>query len=764
MSTPDEHSHILNVSQERAVADLRNTLVRAVSKIAGIARSVEKTEPFTLSFYHKPRYSNSFGILGPRGAGKSTVLNEFYRKLLTGNEAILCDRPDDSADEIKLRILPPLDCSVLTSEILPGAAVLMQLYRTLQKKKTRNEPREGGPVEEIRTLIGHYTRIERNYYDLCLDLSSSPDDYGEYVFTGLQERLSLGEKLAAWLDMMLDHLRLDAFVVLLDDFDLVQAEEVRRWFIALLDELHQARMFFVLTADFYRLDHLSLDPKAQFDDKTGRALLFKLLPLHNRVTLERWDGKSQPEFKPTRDYERSLWQLATETMGDIGNLEHLVLSLLPQWPRGLINLYESLESSNAASKRADSKSDSRTLRSFLSQLATSRGEPLLARRLGDLDEEEWARTLSFEGQELEGEEWQTTIEAARTRPNPPKGKRLAPLRGLTPVPTATDLKRRVPILQRAADAQQPMAAPLEGLDSWSHDPSWHDPLRHERLRVHPLRDAADADQELWAELLINRGLEKSARHRVAFLSRWPPAVSRLAGCQFSVEFLPRTLRAFFEDNTATLSGDVLSWLRRSDAGKIEIGWTPLAEALHEARDSWSTELLKELLVDVSKLRHDRSNVESTPSDPHDILPGELWALVLLVDALSRCPWTPLSTSLGWQVTTYLSLAAAFVRSAYVDALVESGQIGASQLAKKQRRFLSMLRRKDPAALLGRHEEEILQTIHCMFHDDLTNLLEDKDALSRAAHAYLSSPAYRAVVDLLAAQPEVAEASAAGSAS
>ncbi len=63
--------------------------------------------------------SNVFGILGPRGAGKTTALTQLQHALKT-------PRGDDDQHS-RIHCLRPLDCSVVPREHAPAVAVILHL-------------------------------------------------------------------------------------------------------------------------------------------------------------------------------------------------------------------------------------------------------------------------------------------------------------------------------------------------------------------------------------------------------------------------------------------------------------------------------------------------------------------------------------------------------------------------------------------------------------------------------------------------------------
>jgi hypothetical protein len=718
----------LSENQKQAMCELAARLKALADAAPSAAQS---------ALVHEPLRSNVLGILGVRGAGKSTLLLEIYN----------CE-----GQYKDLFMLRPLDCSLLSPGTEPGTGVLLHLAGQLGELKELRKNEQHKKVDwwkefdkqlkELEDLVGRYARVEASYRELCLELASSPGDYDHYVTTGLRERFKLRKDLAVWLSTTLKHLQRRLFVVLLDDFDLVPAAEVRRWLVSLLDELRQPRLIFILTADFYRLEHLSFSPGAEFDDKTGRALLNKLLSSQNRVNLERWKLGSRKDFKPKEDDPHSLWALVQPAIGGTAIPEALVATLLPAWPRGLVDLHESLARGAANEDRTTH---------FLHLLATSRNESLLARRVMDIKPEDWVQMLRFADEDVSVEDWRGMIEVAAARLH--DSSEVQPLRNLRPM---IPQQEAIPPMPGAGHSDTMLPSAIVSTEApipFGYDPTAPDALRHDLLRILPLRDAADADQALWAELLIDLGLRESARHRAHLLRTWQPIARRLARARFRLALPKRDLCRFFEDNDNSKLRPALYWLRVPAGPFVEIGWEPLIEALRGARDPLLSELLAELLIDTGSLEGDLPPTQVDQALA--LLPKRLWALLLLVDALDRCPWAALSGPLGWRLTTYLGLAAAFVRSSYAYAIKTSrGDDDPLRFSKEQKDFIEMLDQRNPRSLLRLHEEDVLERLCALFADGFKDSLQGQDnPLAHAALAYLDLQVYTLVVNLISALRE-----------
>ena len=153
----------LSENQEQAMRKLDARL----KTLADTAQSAAQSAPV-----HEPLRSNVVGILGVRGAGKSTLLLELYNRR-------------DQYDSLGLFMLRPLDCSLLSPGTEPGTGVLLhldgelkELRKNEQDKKVNRWKEFDKRLKELEDLVGHYTRVEASYRELCLELASSPGDYG----------------------------------------------------------------------------------------------------------------------------------------------------------------------------------------------------------------------------------------------------------------------------------------------------------------------------------------------------------------------------------------------------------------------------------------------------------------------------------------------------------------------------------------------------------------------------------------------------------
>jgi hypothetical protein len=715
----------LDDSQRMALRDLSQKLAHAARNIPAAGRGLE------------PDVSNTFGILGPRGAGKSTLLYE-----LSGEPTLK-----------KITVVPPIDCSVIPPDVAPGAAILIHILNQLKEPERRDLAQA---QQKLEGLAERYAENTESFRRLNLELASSQGDYKHAVLSGMRHRFSLQEELRDWLSGTLSILGKDAFLVLLDDFDLVEADGVRRWIYSLLDELRQGRLLFVLTADYYRLEHLGFNPRLEFDDKTGRSFVDKLLPVQNRCDLGRWVLKSRASFSlrgngPRRRSASDDRQIPLRQLMERYSLRckvqwALLGRLLPGWPRGLVNLYRDLES-KAAGGLATASPDETEYRRFLSILASCRSEYLLARKLNSTPFSNWPRSLNFSHTDLSVEDWQAAVDIALSRTDPDVELKPLPLYPGSSLQMPQSERHRLE-LEQGGKRETPLVPTIVLLN-----PSEPDRLRHDDLRTLPLQDAQESSLPYWSELLLNYSFlasdqEEATRNRIRFLEDWTPAAKRLKQARFNIQLTRWQLRQFFETSPTPIPHSALLWMtwKVMEEPTVEIGWPAMLLGLRGGRDPMLSDQLADLLIGSASMAGPlpaRGEAKTLA-----FIPSELWAMVVLTDSLYRCPWQAFSAKPGWLLSTYLKLAVAFVRSAYIHALVATRLLSAEGVTSAQSRLLTALTTLDPSSLLEFQEEEMLEILEALFSEGVpASLCQAGDPLSISAKAFLESSVYRGVVDL-----------------
>ncbi|ESQ16105.1 MAG: hypothetical protein N838_19675 [Thiohalocapsa sp. PB-PSB1] len=738
-----------------------------------------------------PAESNIFSIDGLRGSGKSTLLAWLYGDILEEMKGF-------SSDQTKpYYIVPPIDCTRIPDKIALGVAVLVRLQECLCKPGSSNPSKrlpvslvecddaserhlpQPGVAKSLRELIELYSRTDDGYRELWLDLSTTTDDYHRYASTAVAERMQMSERLGQWLEEILDYLNAKAFIVPLDDFDLADGDQVELFIKSLLDELHQPRIIFVLTADFPRLQHLSRNAKRGLDPETGRALIDKLIPPQHRMELGLWRFKDRLQFKPFFQLENEREMADSDEDGDtissgVQTLEGLlrdlfpvkpntiypylsiILSLLPSRPRGLENLYRQIELMKVSSKYKNNQrdaSDIHFLQDLLVLLATCGAEPIWARRIREGQiiplVESLSLSLSLSENDRSPEDWESMVsDASRTLGDDQAHPR--PLIGFRP-----GAEGNIDMDARASQNPESTRALAKSVDHYTRvaESEWgtHDPLRHQKIERRPFRDVTPYDVPLWAELMFDIALNQVPATQVRLLESWTPLSQRIACCCFSVGSTPDELHDLFEDNGLLEHQAALYWLEAAgstDYGlKLNIGWPPMFNALRRLRDPLSIGLLSRVSVDVRKLKG------PPPFHPADhLLPGSVRSLILLSDALHRCPWAALSLRRGWSLATHLGLSAALVRGAYLYAWYRSSGKTVKDFKNRmkpfprQSRFFRIIDRRNPKELLTFDEDKIVDCLNSFFKESIPEIDEDEkeNPIVVSLQRFMDSPIYKAV--------------------
>lgn len=622
---------------------------------------------------------NVTGVFGERGTGKSTVLSALYAASLDLGEEKFADcagieglrslfSSRVSGDE-RVLVLRPLDCSVFHPDTPASAALLLHLLHD-PRLFPRSTSNEGDRLKRaFRQLAGVLARSP-GFYNAVVAEASTPDDAQEMQLSAISDRLSVRDQLREQLDLLCERCRVKAFVVLLDDFDLIDERDTRQWLQALTDELNQPRLLFVLAADFHRLEYLSFNGDRGIDEQTGRALVAKLLGGRHRVELL---ALSQAERSATlnellqkghghRDSAwTDIWARAVDPQ-HAAVLRRLAPSLLPYRVRGLVHLAEVIDSTRLESERstadpspersATGPSDrlapisvppaaESPVGAFLRGLAASRGESRLARRLIEVTPAEWVAEMRWPT-ESDPALWRQSEKTLRNR-----------------IGSAATEPEALPIL--GVIARRPW---LRGVgNDTTRDPRWPSPLRHESLNSQPLRDARVSDHPLWTEFLIDLSFAESSANVARFVDQWPPVRDRVSAACFRVAIPSSEIAIEITLNPGAWLG-YLPWIDASPADAVNVGCGPLWAWSAGRRSMWPSEFLERQLFS----REDLVAQGADPMARSVPLPQTFAELFLLVDAFGRVPWRQLSgESRDMSLREWVRLSVAFVAASYLHA-------------------------------------------------------------------------------------------------
>lgn len=698
-----ENVEVEEVEDDRALLDLVDSLSRQGRDLAvkRNKRYAKQTIPKEWQYLTRAvldwSFANTIGVLGPRGSGKSTILEQLFWH----------GREKWAERSQKPVVLPAIDCSALHTDLAtsPAAVVLQRIRTWCMSQSGTNE--DGRICRELDRLIADYCKAGDKYLKLCSDLSETAGTYCEYVAEAIRMRMNLQSRLEQWLDDATEHYQKRCFVVMLDDFDLASRERVTEWQRALMDELHQLRLLVVLTADFYRLDKLSSD---ESDERLGRALLGKYLPPSNRVFVSPWCFGLGRQLDGSKERLEAKFDALVEKAG-LGQSLHLLRNLYPTRPRSIANL------SKAVAKLEDDylESDKIPPKRLVELLASSRGELLLAKAISEQGFDQWIKVLPWADGVLSAENWNEVVQLASARGRPAEIPNLRPLSALFSAP----------------DIQV-------------------------EPQLRPLRDAHEDSRDLWAELFadlsmsspeIDKSLKTALdnthyryRSRIRVFQGCKPLSLLGNAAQFSLRYklddasgreaLRDALRKQCAIKKFTLTLFSYWFEGRLDRNRIEIeiGCPPLLSALAGNRDRWPLEVYQEInFTPDGELRtmSEFPDAESQPplggesngnseieglepefgdlvlaARPLSVLPRQLWAMTLLVDGLHRAPWSAFSgVKLDFHIL--VGLSGAFTMGAYLYALVRCGAVEEAVLTGHQQDLVKCVRDRDAAHLVNK---------------------------------------------------------------
>ncbi len=641
-------------AQQQSVEELRDRIVRHAQECVGrLARDSDDDRAPDLP--DRPGSSNCFGVFGPRGSGKSTVLQWLGSSLEETGEA------NRAAGEKcpRIEVLQGLDCSLSPRGVPLGLSIVRRLRELLHAKHHGFAGRDAARDDDddaYERIESAYLRCMNDYRDAIHEVAVSPQHLAKAIRQDIDERFALPALIDSWLHAEAMRHAADVFVLPLDDVELGQDDAPSTLLWSLLDELHRDRLLLLVAADRDLWERrIRADPHVRLDPQTVTALLTKALPEDHSVRLRPWTIDERLLFPPHAAQAEEL-----RPMGDLLRRSQHAMpflaehpGLLPAYPRGLTMLWNRLRTTPGSARSSAGSDHSNDHGEGLAFVAQCRGEGALAARLAMRPPKHWAGTFESGGRPLAAKAWRSLARAA-------------------------------------ADVQEPL---------WSIG-SATTPL--------PLQEVGD-DAPLWVEYLVDAALAAGTMQPGEFVERLAPLGQRFSDACLHIEFTRQAISHALEAQRPSVLAEFYwcDWEAPGDTFGATIGLPQALAAIAGERSAWPSGLLAYLAFGRGQV------MEGVPPDRHivdpttirtELLPRRVRALIRFVDALSRGPWPALSArsrllTFGAQAR----LAAGLVRAAYLVAL----GLKESDVSQADGPFVSAFDHTRQAAIFGWDERETL---------------------------------------------------------
>jgi hypothetical protein len=599
--------------QRRAIQRLTVRAQRHLGDLSLVAagRSLHPCdgEPAAMTAMKTPRVSNAIGVFGRRGSGKTTVLVDVLRNLAKP----AAGAPSEGWYVVRM----PLDLSYAPSEFPVGLSVLHWVHDALQEPESEegSSPKAEAAFQKASQSC---FRGASGFNSLVRDLSVTADHYTRAAASEITKRRELWKDIRAWLDAEAKARKVVGFVVAVDDIDLAPANAHHSLIWAMLDELHQDRLFFLLAGDLNRLENRLAEEDAfmrrkgtsaaELDIQTARDLVYKVVPQVDRREIGPWDPERRMAFPPAPagDGPEATRPATIEELSSQLPLRPVIRRhlpyLLPPWARGLENVRRELEQNvedlksttgPVALSSADQEAE------LLGFLAESTFDFELARRLRDRRLGDWAAT------------W-----------------RWAPL-GTAPEAAWAAVTKRL------ANKDE------DDLIDLLPDPTFSDP----KLGI---------DRARWAEVLLDVAISEDRLGPSSLVGLVPLLQARAASCQASVDRSWESLDQLIADGGPCLVA-ALAWTQWNTAaeqdtvGHYDVG-LPSVLLLAAGRASpWPDLVERKFMVTRADLLRGmagdaKERLESGRASRVgvDFLPSATRPLLHFLDRVARQPWVSLA--------------------------------------------------------------------------------------------------------------------------
>lgn len=376
------------------------TYQKILDQIAVIRSNIEKKDIVAEENTSKKRtafvrrqVTNNFAILGPRGAGKTSILKTLYDQLEDQNSV------SNGGGKINNILLPPI-----VPENMSSSATLMSTLLGLLKdpveesvnKQETQQCRQGccpvGKNELTKTynkLVEDYIHLQEPYQNVTVEHYSSDWDYLQRMINVYKGGNQFSESFHELIDKLMEQEDDALLFIFIDDIDLSAARcaDIVKTLLAYVAHPRIVTILAgdvntfeeALTLDFLRQEeladaralHISYLPSGEDNDKESKLLqrkkslayeyMKKIMPPTYRHYVTRWSIRMRGQFQPVRYSEtgerinvklsailKSIGEenelLSAYFQDDTESLNHFVTyHLFDSTARGLANAYLAVE-------------------------------------------------------------------------------------------------------------------------------------------------------------------------------------------------------------------------------------------------------------------------------------------------------------------------------------------------------------------------------------------------------------------------------------
>lgn len=627
----------LTAAQQRTARQLRASVALRARELASLIRdrAGEDELDYDLRAMKQPRRGSAFGVFGPRGSAKTTLLME----ALSGDLELPCKG--------FYRVLEPVDLSLAPTDFSPGVMVLMHLRQRLARERPRgargvSEALDADAEKAFQEMIRAAMRGGGGFEELVRRLAVNVEHFVSLAELEVPRRLRLHWLTARWLRAEALRLGVCGFAFGVDDADLTPENGHYPLLWSLLDELHQPRLILIVSADESLLLERAV-ARCHNNAALAGELFEKAIPPDARFRPPRFSPSERLAFRTTVLDDRGTVAPTAEigAAATVGGASKWVADglarLLSPFPRGLEVVARSLAASGESSGASNASPDA----TLLSVVAESGGLPSLAEVLREQGLPGAVGAVRWPAESEGGVAWEQVRRCATDFD--------LTLLGFGSIPGLDGLDEGSPGrgLRRVRSAERSSA--------------WAEALGN-----------AFIAQVGAGRLLAEHGMLHGIWRRAAFFS------------EITIQELDRAV-----SRPSRASAAQWLWMCPPDApgGGVgqeasdvthifRFGPAEWLEVMSGARAALPSRFLRYLVANEAKVLRPLAAEEAEvfrPSYQWDrkprLLPGRVRTLVLLTEALDAVPWARLSESSAFRTPLLAArLSAALLRGAYLVTL------------------------------------------------------------------------------------------------